>query len=183
MADKLSLDLTAPETLSAELDGESTLSASLETGETLEIDTVTPVARQSTSNYERLANLPSINGVTLLGNKTSADLGIHQVVSENTTEGWASTPLYVPRSGEICVYTDRITYLDDQGRSVAVPDMKVGDGHVPVVDLPFVSMVSSRELQAHVLDTFLHVTAEDRARWDAKLNYDVIGENLTFTRK
>lgn len=30
-----------------------------------------------TSNYEELANLPKINGITLIGNKTAEDLGIN----------------------------------------------------------------------------------------------------------
>ena len=37
-----------------------------------------------TSDYEKLKNLPQINSVTLIGNKTSDDLGIVTLVQKNT---------------------------------------------------------------------------------------------------
>lgn len=39
-----------------------------------------------TSDYEKLNNKPSINGVVLIGNKTSADLGIDQTYVHNQTQ-------------------------------------------------------------------------------------------------
>ena len=67
-----------------------------------------------TRNYENLNNKPQINGVTLVGNKSTADLGI---VNENTEAEWALRPLYVPKRGEIVVYSD-------------TQRIKIGDGSV-----------------------------------------------------
>lgn len=123
-----------------------------------------------TRNYNLLANKPRINGVELSGNQTLADLN---VVSENTQEGWESDPLYVPKSGEICFYSD-------SGK------IKIGDGSVPIVDLPFIGDQDNARvlaaLQEHVQDSVAHVTQEDRNRWDAKLNYSISDEELILTR-
>ena len=123
-----------------------------------------------TRNYNNLTNKPSINGVTLSGDKTIVDLGI---VSENTEAGWSGTPLYVPKRGEVCVYTDTAR-------------IKVGDGVVPVVDLPYIGLADTQAvlnvLQNHISNQTIHVTQEDRDRWDAKLNYAAIGETLIFNR-
>lgn len=169
--------------LMIDLKQDSVLDMALSGGETMTLQTVTPVAQAGTTNYDKLANRPTINGYTLTGNMTSADL---QIVSEDTTAGWATKPLYVPRKGEICIYTDHNTYTDEQGHTVTAPDMKVGDGAVPIVDLPFVGDGFrgdiARALDSHVSDSTLHVSAQDRLRWDAKLNYTAVGETLTFNR-
>ena len=123
-----------------------------------------------TTDYERLNNKPSINGVVLIGDKTSVDLNI---VSENTESGWAGTPTYVPKNGEICLYTD-------------TGKIKIGDGSVCLVDLPFIGEAAVDEvkelLRKHIEDRNIHVTQEEKNFWNAKLNYDVNGEILTFNR-
>ena len=123
-----------------------------------------------TRNYNNLSNKPQINGVTLQGNQTPADLGI---VSENTESGWAQTPLYVPQRGEICLYSDT-------GR------IKIGDGVVPLIDLPYLGSTDNElimdALRSHTSNAVIHVSQEDRDRWDAKLNYTTVGEELIFNR-
>lgn len=43
-------------------------------------------SEQGTTNYEELENLPSINGVVLLGNLTLADLGIYEAQESDIEE-------------------------------------------------------------------------------------------------
>ena len=123
-----------------------------------------------TTDYEKLKNKPSINGVVLIGDKTSVDLNI---VSENTESGWSGTPMYVPKNGEICLYTD-------------TGKIKIGDGSVCLVDLPFIGEAAVDEvkelLRKHIEDQNIHVTQEEKNFWNAKLNYDVDGEILMFNR-
>lgn len=123
-----------------------------------------------TTDYEKLKNKPSINGVVLIGDKTSVDLNI---VSENTESGWSGTPMYVPKNGEICLYTD-------------TGKIKIGDGSVCLVDLPFIGEAAVDEvkelLRKHIEDRNIHVTQEEKDFWNAKLNYDVNGEILSFNR-
>jgi len=135
------------------------------------------------SDYNALTNKPSINGVTLSGNMSTQDL---QIVSENTTAGWNSNPQYLPKKGEICIYTDYMTIQDDMGNDVTYPGIKIGDGNSYLIDMPFVGddtrYLLLRRLQEHENDAVVHVTQQDRDFWDNKLNYDVNGETLILTR-
>ena len=155
---RLDIGLNEKEKYSLELNGRAPL-------------TITPTfGSGGTRNYNNLINKPQINGVTLIGNTTLADLNI---VSENTAEGWGSNPAYIPKYGEICLYSD-------------TGKIKIGDGSVPIVDLPYVGSQDNQAimnaLTKHVENKVIHVTAEEKAFWNAKLNYDVSGETLTFTR-
>lgn len=153
--------------LSIDMSSSSAFDVALQSASTLGVEFSGPVG---TRDYEKLLNKPSINGTVLLGDQTSADLNI---VSENTEDGWSKTPEYVPKKGEICFYTDTVR-------------MKIGDGSVCLVDLPYVGSEDvgkiARALEDHINDTTVHVTAHERAFWNAKLNYDINGEELSFTR-
>ena len=155
--------------LSLELKAASNLDCKLNPSTTLELTSATPIVA-GTSNYERLKSLPQINGVTLIGNKTSADL---HLVSENTSAGWDAERLYVPKAGEICVFSD-------------TGEIKIGDGVVPVVDLPFIAQSDydavMDELREHTQNYQIHVSLTDRERWDNKLNYEIVEGELIFNR-
>ena len=135
------------------------------------------------SDYNDLTNKPAINGVTLSGDMSTQDL---QIVSENTMAGWNSNPQYLPKKGEICIYTDYMTIQDDMGRDVTYPGIKIGDGNSYLIDMPFVGdetrYLLLRRLQEHENDAVAHVTQQDRDFWNNKLNYDVTGETLILTR-
>lgn len=134
-------------------------------------------------NYESLLNKPQINGVELSGNMTAQDL---YIVSENTTEGWNSNPQYLPKAGEICVYTDYMTIQDDLGNDIVCPGIKVGDGNSYLIDMPFVGAETRylllQRIRAHEENMTIHVSAADREFWNNKLNYDAVGEELILTR-
>lgn len=129
----------------------------------------TPVAA-GTNDYNNLINKPTINGVIVDGGKTSADL---RIVSENSEDGWDSMRTYVPQRGEICFYSD-------------LRKIKIGDGTVSIVDLPFIAGGDTDEimnrLNNHISDAERHVTQLEREFWNAKLNCDITGERLIFTR-
>lgn len=155
--------------LSLELKAASNLDCKLNPSTTLELTSATPIVA-GTSNYERLKNLPQINGVTLIGNKTPADL---HLVSENTSAGWDEDKLYIPKAGEICVFSD-------------TGKIKIGDGVVPVVDLPYISQSDydavMDELREHTQNYQIHISPEDRERWNNKLNYEIVDGELIFNR-
>lgn len=156
---KLSIDLSPPIKLGVQMSSSGPQQIKLQNA-----------SGGGTRNYERLINKPQINGVELAGNVSSADLNI---VSENTVDGWDEIKLYVPKAGEICIFTDT-------GR------MKVGDGLTPIVDLPYIleGDVTKVEtaLQEHVKNSNIHVTKEEKDFWNAKLNYEISGENLIFNQ-
>lgn len=159
MSDNLKVGISSTPPLNIQLQGVQTQSIRLDSS-----------IQVGVKNYENLTNKPRINDVELSGNKTPYDIGI---ISENTESGWAENPTYVPKRGEICLYTDT-QYI------------KIGDGSVPIVDLPYISSSSVGELEdrldTHVNDTSKHVSIADRAFWDNKLNYIIQNETLVLNR-
>ena len=159
MPDELRVDLSNANMMNIQLQGPQTHSITLNSS-------VQPGVR----NYNNLTNLPQINGVTLMGNQSLSDL---QIVSENTTDGWEAIPDYVPKNGEVCLFTDTNT-------------IKIGDGNVAIGDLAFVEGGSNAEIEAgllnHANNRSIHVSSDDRTLWDNKLNYHVSGEVLILTR-
>lgn len=97
----------------------------------------------------------------------------------DTTAGWRQDLSFIPDAGEIIIYTDHGT-VDN----TSVPGIKIGDGTTYGIDLPFVgddvaaSLLS--RLQAHVNDTNIHVTAQEKSNWNQKTNVDVQNEILVF---
>ena len=171
MEQKLRIDLQSADALRLSLQGEAPGTIRLQA----------PAA--GTANYERLTHKPRINGVELMGDQSSEDL---RIISENTVSGWAARADYIPRRGEICVYTDYAAVEDDQGHTLTVPGIKIGDGNAYLADLPFAGddlrYLILRELRQHAGNSDIHVTPQEKAFWNAKLNYDVSGEELILNR-
>lgn len=158
MESRLKIDLRAPESLTLGISGDQPHNILLQQ----------PAA--GTRDYNRLVNRPQINSVTLSGNQTPADLGL---MSENTAEGWAAMGDYVPKAGEICLYSD-------------AAKIKIGDGSAFIADLPFIGeqdIQTLREaLQRHMEDMTVHVTEREKEFWNNKLNYEVSGDTLVLNR-
>lgn len=127
-------------------------------------------------DYNLLVNKPSINDVTLIGDLTLEDLSI---ISEGTTEDWNSHPEFIPKKGQLIVYTD---YSEDG------PGLKIGDGLAYVVDLPFISGATTsgeidelrQMLLQHIANNVVHITAQERDSWDSKVSCYVNGQTLIF---
>ena len=126
---------------------------------------------------------PESNGVMSAEDKAKLDsLGIYY----GTTEYWNSQVNFAPPEGSIIIYTDYETTLID-GVSKTLPGIKIGGGNAFVQDLAFVNGGLREDLTSHINDHIVHIAAEDRSRWDNKLNIDddmeVVEEALIFTRK
>lgn len=107
-------------------------------------------------------------------------------ISYNTTEYWNRQRGYIPKAGEIVIYSDYKTVTVD-GKRVNLPGIKIGSGNGYVQDLVFAGGGTDDDLLiAHIADTIVHVTQEDRDYWNNKLNVDdaqeVVGESLVFNR-
>lgn len=114
-----------------------------------------------TKDYERLTNLPQVNDVTLIGNKTSEDL---HIVACKTSAEWAALTTLVSMPGEVYVYSDGGT--DAQGNPI--PMIKIGDGNAYVVDLPFTTAIDFR------------ITQADIDNWNGKVSVRIEGDRLIF---
>lgn len=98
-------------------------------------------------------------------------------VKMKTTSEWNAAIDFVPRKGEIIVYSDHGVLADPQsGTETPVPGIKIGDGNAYLVDLPFVDEDSLNNLTnyllAHVNNGEIHVSQIEKAFWNNKLNCD-----------
>lgn len=109
------------------------------------------------NDYTRLANKPSINGETLIGDKSSEDL---HIVACKTSAEWAELTDLVSREGEIYVYSD--------AGAEGEPMIKIGDGNAYVVDLPFTAATDFR------------ITDQDIQNWNNKVAVRIEGDRLIF---
>jgi len=110
-----------------------------------------------------------------------ADLNIEH----GTTEYWNSRIGYVPEAGKIIIYDDYKTETIE-GKTVMYPGIKVGNGNAYVQDLMFADSYYNDLFERHINDASIHVTPQDKQRWNRKLNVDDIqgveNETLIFNR-
>ena len=102
-------------------------------------------------------------------------------ITIDTDEHWSERTTYIPKKGEIVIYSDRRVIS-----GVAYPGIKIGDGLAYVVDLPFV-MDDSVELildllYDHLNDMQMHVYQDERELWNNKVSCRLDGENLILER-
>lgn len=102
-----------------------------------------------------------------------------------TTEEWNNQIGYIPVPGEIIIYSDYRTKEVD-GQIVNIPGIKIGSGNAFVQDLAFLDEDIAGDLYNHIANSVMHVTQEEKDRWNNKLNVDdnaeVINGSLTFNR-
>lgn len=117
--------------------------------------------------------------------KISELLSVGASARIGTTEYWNNKIGFIPTDGEIIIYSDYDSIVVDE-RTVNVPGIKIGSGNAFVQDLTFVGAADREDLLAHINNTTVHVTNEDKLFWNNKLNVtdnqEVIGEALVFNR-
>lgn len=102
----------------------------------------------------------------------------------NTTEYWNNQSGFIPEEGEIIIYSDYKSYVDDNEQTHYVPGIKIGSGNGYVQDLVFTDKGVELQLLEHIQDTNLHLRPGEREFWNNKLNTSesVENETLTFNR-
>lgn len=78
-----------------------------------------------------------------------------------TTEYWNNQPKIIAIRGGIYVYSDHSK--DSEGKDI--PAIKIGDGTSYLIDMPFTDDAYAK----HILDSVIHITQQDRDRWDNKV--------------
>jgi len=133
--------------------------------------------------YEK-GNVAGLSGKTLLETVEDVDdiqeliayiqQELQQIVISNTTEYWEEHPSIISKKNTFYVYTD---YRAISG--VNIPDIKLGDGTTPVVDLPFIDAT----LIDHINNTTMHTNQAEKEFWNNKVRCysDDNNEKLIFT--
>jgi hypothetical protein len=124
---------------------------------------------------------------TMAGLLTAADkekldkLGI----SYNTTHYWNMMGGFIPKAGEIIIYSDYKKVTVD-GKKVNIPGIKIGTGNAYVQDLAFIGEADSEALLSHIADAAAHTSSLEKQFWNNKLNVDdaaeVVNETLVLNR-
>ena len=116
----------------------------------------------------------------------------------DTTENWNKASNFIPLRGEIIIYDDYETktwtemeYGEEVTKTVNIPNIKVGDGMAYVQDLPFVDQRTREILMEHINNQEIHVTLQEKAFWNNKVNIDdsdeivqgdLVDDTLIFNR-
>lgn len=127
-------------------------------------------------DYLMLLNKPRVNGVELIGDKSADDLGLAYRIKYGTRAYWGEDLDFIPKQGEIIIYTDY-----DTVNGVKIPAIKIGDGMAYAVDLPFVSDDIRDRLIRHITDMTAHITEEERSSWNNKVRCYLDGDVIVFT--
>lgn len=117
-----------------------------------------------------------LDGLAYFWGKITNYIGENHEILMGTTAGWNAQPTLISSKDTIYVYTDYDT--DESGNDV--PNIKIGDGLAYLIDLPFINAIEME----HINNSDIHVTAADKARWDAKVRCyysDLENELLVFT--
>ena len=110
-------------------------------------------------------------------------------IQSGTTSYWNNRTGYVPTDGEIIIYTDyatvtKISPVSGSEITVPVPGIKVGNNNAFVQDLAFVGEYERDLLLDHIQNTQIHVSVEDRQKWNNKINCEnqINNETLILNR-
>lgn len=98
-------------------------------------------------------------------------------IEYNDTAYWDEQIGYIPEAGVIIIYSDYDHYEKD-GQTIYVPGLKVGSGNAYVQDLAFIGGSNSQVIEDHIHNLDIHVTPEDKAFWNSKLNCEEINDEL-----
>ena len=127
------------------------------------------------SRTQQLVMEPAAEFSMVLPNAAGGNV---QVIVD-TTANWATKTTFIPRTGEIIVYSDRNVI-----GGVNYPGVKIGDGLTFVVDLPFLGDDIAGQiigvLNAHIANSSIHVTPAEKEYWNNKLDSGVTGETLVL---
>lgn len=132
----------------------------------------------SDSNFD-VSKLP-LNSIayTASGERVTGSAIVHNVYTD-TTANWDSKLLYIPEAGDIIIYIDKGT-IEVDGSMVDVPGVKIADGLAYCVDLPFVGDDLSKALIEHINNNAIHITEQERIKWNNKLNCQDVVQNETL---
>ena len=82
--------------------------------------------------------------VVVLQSKRGGGGSVQAIVK--TKAEWAALPNYVPKLGEIDVYSDYLVKEDCHGNTISIPGIKIGNGNTVIGDLPFAAASMVAEL-------------------------------------
>lgn len=100
---------------------------------------------------------------------------ISDITLYNTSDYWESCVEFIPKEGQIIVYSDALSF---GGKSY--PMLKVGDGKAYLIDLPFMNEATLKNLKNHLENNTIHITQSEREKWNTAVTTTTTDEQLIF---
>ena len=120
---------------------------------------------------------------SMMGNLAFSGRVAGTPIHYGTTDQWNSQPDLIGKKGHIYVYSD-FGETEIDGKKVAVPNIKIGDGNAFLIDNPFITASVDDIINTHISDTDIHITADERDFWNEKVRCYIDPdnpENVIFT--
>ena len=93
-------------------------------------------------DYRKMRNLPTINGVKIIGDLSHEDLSLRAIFYDSTAK-WEELADSISIAGALYIYSDYIDYVDDDGSRITIPGIRIGDGKTKLGELQFAGGESS----------------------------------------
>lgn len=107
-------------------------------------------------------------------------------LKRDTTENWNNARGFIPKTGEVIIYTDyevKTYTVQEYGQTVTktvnIPNIKIGTGNAYVQDLAFVDEVTREILLDHIHNQDIHATLAEKVFWNNKINVDDAAEQIS----
>lgn len=100
-----------------------------------------------------------------------------------TIEEWNLNRTQIAYKNVLYIYTNFKT-IQRNNEQIAIPGIKIGDGKTYLIDMPFLNDHTQFEnmLLDHINDKVIHISPEERAFWNNKLNLNLQEQNLILNR-
>ena len=104
------------------------------------------------------------------------------IIQVKTTAEWNADIHATAPKGAIIVYSD-YKQITVGGKQVDIAGIKISSSDSAyIIDMPFITDYIDKQITDHLADNIRHITAEERAFWNNKLNLELSEETLTFNR-
>ena len=104
----------------------------------------------------------------------------------DTTDHWNAQRDLITEKGALYVYSDYNIAVNEEGETVKVPAIKIGDGLAYLIDMPFTDAAFTQEMNDHIKNRVVHITDEERDFWNNKVTCFISQQNtetVVFTKE
>ena len=123
------------------------------------------------------------DGVAYLWRKLKNNLSNKMIYYSKKKADWDADRDMVSQKDVLYIYSD-YKLIQQDGKQIYMPGIKVGDGTSYLIDLPFVNQSKNSEIEDllldHINNRIIHISAEQRDFWNNKLNLSLTPQSQTL---
>ena len=123
------------------------------------------------------------DGVAYLWRKLKNNLSNKMVYYSKKKADWDADRDIVSQKDVLYIYSD-YKLIEQDGKQIYMPGIKVGDGTSYLIDLPFANQNKNSEIEDllldHINNRIVHISAEQRDFWNNKLKLSLTPQSQTL---